>query len=128
MRTQSKTRTKEIDMEERLHVYVREEIVRSVLLGEEITARCGHKQVCTREGMEKAAAGELKPCKKCSRNVGEVALTQDVTLHKPNGWLDALEATTRELLTQPKPARWTVKFNGTESWPYTDGSWPPPAA
>lgn len=103
------------------HMYEPEQIIRSVLLGEKVTAECGESKVLTREDVE--AAGGDAPCKACLRAANQTH--DEYTIQSPRGWTVLLERWAKSNLEQRRssgPFTYTVNFSNPKSWHrYVDG-------
>ena len=108
----------------KLHLLVPREIVRSVINGTEAKAACGFSKVYTRESVDSAQNGGLKPCKGCLVAVGDdVSKGDKVTLHPAKGWTALLEmAWSLDEAERFRPQVFTIKTGNVTSWQF------PPAA
>lgn len=76
-----------------IHMFEREDIVRSVLKGHKVTSPCGYVTVHTREDVDAVPAwieqGLVKLCTKCLAETNGIG--EEVTIHPSRGWVDLLE-------------------------------------
>jgi len=76
-----------------IHMFEREEIVRSVLKAHKVTAPCGYVTTHTREDVDAVPRlieqGLVKLCNECIAEFN--GLEGDVTIHPSRGWVALLE-------------------------------------
>lgn len=95
------------------HMFTPDQIVRSVLLGDEVQAVCGVKRKHTRESVD--AAVDCTPCSDCIKKAN-IAI-DEYTVHAPRGWLALLE---RHMKQHLEPRAKTVSINYVGSFAYGD--------
>lgn len=93
------------------HVWATEDIVRSVILGHEVTALCGIKEVLTREILNDLEY--FGTCKSCMTLLGEKSTDGQIKVLGKVGWLATVEQAWRTRYEASLP-----KFNAG-SWTYT---------
>ncbi|MEW2010323.1 hypothetical protein AB0300_12705 [Microbacterium sp. NPDC078814] len=81
-------------MGKRLHIYLSDDVRRSVEQGVEVRANCGRRKTLTAADIDKAAQVDWPGCKKCLAVVAAHSKDGDVTLVHRSGWEALRQRTT----------------------------------
>lgn len=99
-----------------VHMFVTEDIVRSVLKGHKVMAACGFVKVHTREEIDGTPglleSGRGKHCADCHKAVNDIE--GDTTLNPARGWLALLErAWVQQHDAEVASQKITIRMTGT---------------